>query len=416
MPPAIFARLTAALLLGTGAVFFCAAALGQHYDPPTQPDLYARALQAIAGGQLEAAESDLERLVLQEPGHAGAWLDLALVKCAQGQAEPTEALLAMVESRFSPPPTVLNVIQSTRARGCPRAAPAQSPWSLKWARGVESNVNQGTPNLSLDVASAMGPMTLSLTDDYLPKADQWTALSAAWSDGLWGGQGLAFASVQLRKFDTLQSFDQSAATLGLECPWDWAGWSWRGAVTSAWSTLGDRPYQRLDRLQLQALRPLDGAARWGGGLGVGWTALRYLNVAGFDADVLEARAIVRYDRGPHQAHASLAVAYDRGDAQRPGRDRKGSSAGLSLRGPVGGDVFADITLNLQAWDGSATYFPGLIDVRRHQETLTSRVALTVPLASRHNLRLELSSLRNQDNVSIFTFNSRQFNVSWEWQP
>lgn len=414
MPPPIFARLTAAL--GLSATLLCTPALGQHDQDLPPPDLYTRALQAMAAGQLEAAESDLERLVLLEPERAGAWLDLALVKCAQGQAAPAQALLTLVESRFSPPDAARGVIQSTRARGCSRADSGQSPWSLRWARGADSNVNQGTPNLSLDVPSALGPMTLSLTDDYLPKADQWTALSAAWSDGLWGGQVLALASVQLRKFDALKSFDQGALTLGMEYPFDWAGWNWRGALMSGWSTLGDSPYQRLDRLQVQALRSVNGAKNWVGGFSVGWTALHYLNVGGFDADILEARAIVRYDGGPFQHHASLGASYDRGQAQRPGRDRQGASAIVGLRAPAGGGIVADLALSLQAWEGSAAYFPGLIDVRRHQETLAARMSLTVPIASRHNLRIELSSVRNEDNVPIFTFNSRQVNLAWEWQP
>lgn len=378
--------------------------------------LYERAVRAIAAGDLGSAESDLERLLIEDPDRAGAWLDLALVKCAQGQPEPALALLVVVESRFSPPPAVREVVKSVRARGCSPKAVLKAEWGLKWARGTDSNVNQGTTNTSLDVASDFGPLTLSLTSDYLPRPDQWTALSADWAAPVLGGGAMAFAHLQVRGYDTMRAFDQAASTAGLELPWVWGGWSWRGAQLLGWSALGGAPNQRIGKLHIQALRALDEASRWEGGASLSWARLTYPELADFDARLLEARALLSYRAAPLQAQLGLGAAYDQGSAQRPGRDRRGFNTSLSLRALAAGGSWADVSLSMQVWEGSAPYFPGLIDARRRQEARTVRLGLTTPVARGHNLRLDLSDLRSQDNVPMFSYSGRQLSVAWEWLP
>jgi len=385
-------------------------------EEPTALALYERALREVATGQLEAAEADLESLILMSPEHAGAWLDLAMVKCSQGHPEPARALLDAVESRFDPPAAVRDLIRLERARACYRSDPARSSWALKWARGVDSNVNQGTTTTSLDVASDLGTLTLNLTSDYLPRPDQWSALGADWAAPVGSGGAMAFARMHLRGYDTEHAFDQLVSTVGLEVPWQWAGWAWRASQSLGWGALGGAPNQRSARLHLQALRPLGDGPGWEGGAGLGWARLSYPALGGFDASQVEARALLGYRGALLQTQAGLGAAYDQGGPQRPGGDRRGLSAGASVRGPVAGGAWADASVSLQVWDGSAPYFPGIIDACRHQEALTTRLGVTVPLGPGHSVRLELSDLRSRDSVPIFAFSSRQVGLTWEWLP
>ena len=39
----------------------------------------------------------------------------------------------------------------------------------------------------------------------------------------------------------------------------------------------------------------------------------------------------------------------------------------------------------------------------------------MPVAARQALRLELRHVRNDENVSLFTYQSSQVQLSWEWQ-
>ena len=83
-------------------------------------DLYRDALRSIAEGRRDDATDALERVIAQEPLHAGAWLDLALVRCDLGNMAEAERLFQAIEQRFAPPPEIRELI----ARPAPAAAPA----------------------------------------------------------------------------------------------------------------------------------------------------------------------------------------------------------------------------------------------------------------------------------------------------
>lgn len=76
----------------------------------TQQALYQEALQALAEGRRTDASRALRRLIEQEPRHAGAWLDLALIQCGLGNAEEAERMFATVETRFDPSREILELI------------------------------------------------------------------------------------------------------------------------------------------------------------------------------------------------------------------------------------------------------------------------------------------------------------------
>ena len=61
--------------------------------PPQPPDLYQEALESIAEGRNKDASETLARVIESEPLHAGAWLDLALIQCAQATPISAETML-----------------------------------------------------------------------------------------------------------------------------------------------------------------------------------------------------------------------------------------------------------------------------------------------------------------------------------
>ena len=71
--------------------------LAQDGETPQQ-QLYQDALQSLAEGRKNDASKALVRLIEQEPKHAGAWLDLALIQCSLGHAEEAERLFANIET------------------------------------------------------------------------------------------------------------------------------------------------------------------------------------------------------------------------------------------------------------------------------------------------------------------------------
>ena len=78
-----------ALLLVTGAPAYA-------QTSPAQKDLYLDAIQSITRGQRQDASRTLRYMVQQEPEHAGAWLDLAILQCKLGYAQEAERLFAEI--------------------------------------------------------------------------------------------------------------------------------------------------------------------------------------------------------------------------------------------------------------------------------------------------------------------------------
>jgi len=58
----------------------------------------------------------------------------------------------------------------------------------------------------------------------------------------------------------------------------------------------------------------------------------------------------------------------------------------------------------------------LIEQTRAQETQTLRSTFVYPINQRQSIQLEARLVRNRENISIFQYNNRQLQLSWQWQP
>jgi hypothetical protein len=70
----------------------------------------------------------------------------------------------------------------------------------------------------------------------------------------------------------------------------------------------------------------------------------------------------------------------------------------------------------QQWDSATPYSPELlIDQVRAQRTQILRAVLSWQLRKDHSLILEARGVRNRENISIFQYDNRQLQFSWQWQ-
>ncbi|MCW2313987.1 tetratricopeptide repeat protein [Rhodoferax antarcticus] len=386
-------------------------------DPARKADanLYQEAMQSITDGRYDEAREALQRLVSQEPEHAGAWLDIAILHCGMGNTAEAEALFNAIESRFSPPTAIRDVIAQQRAGGCtgPKAA---NFVRLRLGRGSDDNANQGASNPNFSIGSGSSLVNLVLSPEYAPKQDQFTALSAEFTQVLSKGGTLGFAHLQARQYDTFSQFDLSSLVLGVEHPWRLGGWGLRGTGTMGLITVGGSPYQRQAHLQLQLTPPLVLPKGWEFGVVNGWTGVVYPTLTGFDSQLWESRGQLTYQMGSALVQASAGYALDKGTDQRPGNDRSGVVASLTGRTKLAGDVIAELSWSHQSWAGRQAYSPGLIDQHRQQKTQLLRAAVIFPLAPRHALHVEFRNVQNRENISLFEYHARMLQVSWEWRP
>ena len=395
--------LLSALLLGGGA--------RAQSDTDLAQDLYRDALRSIADGRRDDASDTLKRVIEQEPLHAGAWLDLALIQCALGRPAEAERLFEAIEQRFAPPPEILALIQQARAGGCASWEP-RAQYSVTLSRGIDQNVNQGADSALYQPSGSDGGLVL--LPDFLPKHDQYSVLSADYIRDLTPNGSQGFVQFQDRRNDRLHSYDSAALFAGIDTPWRYADWKLRTTVSLGLATLGGALSQRQAQVQAQLTPPLPLPETLQLSLHTGLTHVDYQTLDNFRGDTAELRGKLVYRSGNHYASASFGWLNDRASQDRPGGNRHGDLLALQWRWLLPALSTGELGYTRQTWRGQTGYSPGLIDAVRHQTTQVWRAALTYPLNRSQNLLLEARRTQNQENISIFQYNDRQLQLSWQW--
>jgi len=371
-------------------------------------------MQAIAEGRFEDARALLSRLAAQEPEHAGAWLDLAILQCGLGHATEAEALFAVIELRFAPSAAIREVIAQQRASGC---RPQQQPGSyqLRVGRGYDDNANQGARDLNLLIGDGAGGTVLALTPEYAPRGDAYLNLQAEGRVPLANNGMVGFGQVLVRRYDHLDPYNLSALSGGLEKPLSWGHWDARLAASVGLVGLGGRLYQTHAQWHVQLTPPLALPAGWRFALAAGQSLFEYRGQRVFDAWQTDGRAVLSYRYEGTMLQLASGPLLETGREQRPGGDRKGWSYSAGGRTPLWGKVQAEWQWSRFDWHGSRAYLPGLIDMRREQETEQLRLVLSYPVARQQAVVAEFRQVDHRENISIFSYRARQFSLNWQWQ-
>ncbi len=384
-------------------------------DAAQQDALYQHALQSLAEGRKTDASETLARLIEQAPQHAGALIDLALIQCSLGNANEAERLFATIETRFSPTREILELIGEARDSGCKPVAPASSA-GISVGRGIDDNVNQGASNSTFVVTGPDGDIELPLLEDFRPKRDGYTTVGADFVRSLGSNGSLGFMQFQQRRYDSMRAYDTGALYGGIESPWRFGAWTMRTTGSLGVTTMGGRAYQKQAQAQARVAPPLPLPANTQLYLTASATHTKYLTLRSFDSDVLEARALLAHQAGTLAATATAGLLSDRARSDRPGGNRHGNYLTLTLRKPLGWDTSGELAWTRQQWDSASPYSPELlIDQVRAQRTQVLRAALTYQLAKNQTVALEGRIVRNRENISIFQYNNRQLQLSWQWQ-
>lgn len=397
---------TAALLCVLGAQASAQEAL-------RTPDLYQDALQSIAEGRKADASKTLMQLIDDEPNNAGAYLEVALIQCGLGRAREAERLFAIIETRFEPKREILELISDARDTGCDRWQ-AISAWSVTGARGIDQNVNQGATNPNYIVRNNGDQVELPLLSDFLPKHDQYTTVAAEYMREVTPNGSLGFLQYQGRRNDALSQYDSASLYAGLESPYRFGRWTLRTTAMLGQMWLGGRSYQR--QVQMQARigppLPLPGSVQFN--LMGGVTRTEYLSLANFDATTYELRGQFSYRRADLYSSLSLGALNDVASARRPGGSRHGTSVNMLLRHPLWAGMQGELAYSRQGWNSRLPYLPGLISEVRDQRTDLVRGAISYSLSKNQKLQLEARIVHNRENISIFQYNNKMLQLSWQW--
>jgi tetratricopeptide (TPR) repeat protein len=383
-------------------------------EAPPQ-DLYEKALQSIAEGRKNDASETLMQVIENEPNHAGAYLEVALIQCGLGRADEAERLFNLIIERFNPNPGIRDVIAQARAGGCSQWKALTSS-SIMLARGYDNNVNQGARNPVAALENDLGQIELlPLLEDFLPRSDQYTALTADYMREVTPNGSVGFVQLLARHNDRERRFDSTALYAGLESPYRFGNWTLRTTAIAGAVQLGGKMYQRQMQLQARIGPPLFLPKAIQFSMIGGYTHARYLALTNFDSDTVELRGQFTYRTEKLYASGSVGYSLDSARDDRPGGDRKGPSLNMLVRSPLPYGTTGELAYSGQAWRGSSQYAPGTISQVRDQKTHMLRATLVYPLTPGNTLQLEGRFVRNSENISIFHYNNRLLQLSWHKQ-
>lgn len=397
-----------------------APALAQQAEPaPGQPAsevqaLYDSALQSIAEGRKNDASAMLMRVIEKESLHAGAYLEVALIQCSLGRSAEAERLFAIVETRFNPPLAILELIAEARETGCNKWQ-AMSSSSFTLTRGNDQNVNQGASKPSYIIERDGGTIELPLQADFLPQHDQYTAMSAEYTREVTPNGSIGFAQFQGRRNDSLGQYDSASIYLGIDTPYRFGRWTMRTTALFGMTALGGDYYQRNLQLQARIGPPLPLPNHTQFNVIAVVTRNEYMTLTNFNANSFELRGQLSYRKDDWYVSASHGVLDDRASNDRPGGNRHGRSTNLLARHSVWGPLSGELSYTHQTWNSALAYAPGLLDQVRNQATHVVRGTLSWPLRKNQSLLLEARVVRNRENISIFQYNNRMLQLSWNVQ-
>lgn len=374
-------------------------------------DLYREALRSVAEGRRDDATESLKRVIEQEPLHAGAWLDLALVRCDLGQLAEAERLFQAIEQRFAPPPEIRALIAQARAGGCTGWQP-RALYSIALGRGISQNVNQGATSATYQPVDGGGG--LELLPEFLPRHDQYSIVSADYMRDLTPNGTQGFVQFQDRRHDSLHAYDSTSLFAGIDTPWRYRRWQLRTTASLGYATLGSELYQRQVQVQAQLIPPVPLPKTVQLSLHGALTHVDYLTLDNFRGNTGELRGQLTWRSGTHYASASVGLLDDRAAEDRPGGNRHGNLLSLQYRLLLPADSTGELGYTRQTWRSASAYAPGLIDETRRQTAHTLRATYTYPLSKSQNLLLEARRIHNQENISLFQYDDSQLQVSWQW--
>lgn len=379
-----------------------------------QETLYQEALRMLADGRPEEAARLLQHFLDRQPRHAGAWLDLAISQCELGNAAEAERLFREVETRFAPPPGILEAIAHYRANGCRKAPQATGVWLLAATRGHDDNVNQGASNPRFAVGTGSDVTDYELDPAFLPRADNFSQLSASYLRPLPFRDTSAIVQAYARWHDLEREQDTTSLLGAIERTWTTGGWRLRGTAALGAVTLDRSLYQQQRQLQARLTPPLPLPPEMEFAISANASRVTYPTRSVYDGNTVELGGILGYRTRNNLTQATFTRLVDDSGADRPGGDRDGWFGSVQWYGAFSDKVSLEAGLTHQHWRSKGIYSPGLIETRRMQNTTTVRAAGQWALHPHYSLVLEWRGTFNRENISLLQYNSRALQLSLRW--
>ena len=179
--------------------------------------------------------------------------------------------------------------------------------------------------------------------------------------------------------------------------------------------LDGRVYQKQEGAQLIATPTTQPLKRSQFSMIAGFTAMHYPTLMNYDSHIGELRAQWLFDASTVQGQVSIGYMTDSALAARQGGDRGGALMNMTVRKRFTQQWIGELGWSRQIWQSKRVYSPGLIDQMRRQDTETFRAGVIIPINEQQNIRFDVRSVNNRENISLLQYKNRLIQLSWQWQ-
>lgn len=374
---------------------------------------YRLGLAALRAGRPDVALWALERVVLRQPEHAGAWIDLAVAHRRLGDAQSARTILQHVQATFDPPPGLRGQLEEA-LRDLQRMS-RQDGWQLDAGvqAGYVENANAGLTTSSINLTPGAVQVPVELEPERRARSDavmQYRAGAYRNFRGPGGSSTEVFAALRSRQFDTESDFDFTDVGAGVL-----HGRPVFGGI-SVFAGLSLR-HLRLGSSALANFRMVQGGVKAAAGACNFTARLEYEQrdyVANGFAPALIPWVGGGVDCAPGWVEAGISVrtGLDSPQAARAGGDtRRNELTAYARRGLIWG------------WSGEATLFlaknqdregfSGLLEngARRAVERTGYRFTLSRPIGGPQSpwlLQMDYESAQDRSNLELFQLEDQVF--------
>ncbi|MBY4676821.1 tetratricopeptide repeat protein [Marinobacterium arenosum] len=371
---------------------------------------YQLGLRALQQSDHNTAINAFQRVTLQNPNHAGAWLDLATLYFRIQDRQSLAATLQQIEQRFAVPPAIELILERYRNW---LAQSQRSPRRLQAAVEIElghsTNINHGTSHDSIN----LGGLDVEISDASRPLEDSFTAatLQLSWDQPLYSWQTQIWTALREQQYDRFDDYNSRWGLIGVN--------GQRGlgsdrrlslSLYRLWLDSGDVSNQTNTWFQARLLQ------RWQDNLATtGWLTLQSVDATN-QSDSDQQKLGLQLSLNQLGWQWQLAGEYGRDTARefRSGGDRDIGRLWLDARRPL-----ADGTLNLYV-EWQAEYdqkpFNQLLfgDVKRDREQMRAEARYQFPIAKQHQMTVWAGYQQESSDIDLFDSKGWQGGLRWQW--
>ena len=425
LPDSVLLRKAIAAFV-VGLVLLSGPARAQVVDSFGLPE-YDRAAAYIVSGNTAAALDVLRKLEQEPPPDAGAWLDLGILYCEAGQAKDAERIFSVLQKRFAPPPSIVQLIDYYLALGCAvpgrTVAPAEDSrlrLTLGVAGGYASNVNFGPSSATVRLADGAPLRDLVLLPSSLAKGDTFLGLEAAAEQELQAVPGAYLSGgVRLRSYARQSDYDTGyfAAGVGYRTRVGEGSIEVLGESTQLW--IGGNVYESTAGLFVSAWLGSGEVwlhqFRWGAEGNV--TQSLYPGNGMYDARNTELRLKSQFKLREDMTMTFLVgLAQDKAARDRPGGDRSGGMLGLSLERAISNAHRIKFYFQHYSLAESTAYNPTMFgDIIRSPQSSYASLRYQYQFTRDQGVYLQFSESWRRDKIELFSLNSGVLALGYQWR-